>query len=118
MESEEPFQIHDLWEELISVPARNFQMGHMNSRDSAPYREVTIEKPFLMRKYPVTNLEFYRFINESGYKTEAQTFVDGIVYHRGSFITNFHHIAHWRRLSLLTNYCTSFLGFRTVCEEE
>jgi len=42
-----------------------------------------------MRKYPVTNLEFYRFINESGYKTEAQTFVDGIVYHRGSFITNF-----------------------------
>ncbi len=37
---------------------------------------------------------------------------------RGSFITNFHHIAHWRRLSFLTNYCTSFLGFRTVCEEE
>ncbi|MDP6712107.1 MAG: hypothetical protein QGG38_05380 [Nitrospinaceae bacterium] len=36
----------------------------------------------------------------------------------GSFVTNFHHIAHWQRLSFLTNYCTSFLGFRTVCEEE
>lgn len=276
------YKLADNWEGLIHIPPGSFQMGKMNSRDSAPYREVTIEKPFSMRKYPVTNLEFYRFINESGYKTEAQTFVDGIVYHHGktaveetagvsakstffnptlapdnsafwmcpdgrpdslnakfchpvtqvtwadaqeycqwkseetgkkvrlpteaewefvggnfgrlapdqfyftekniteycnieeaeiygttrvdkfqehsfnngvcdmfgnvfewvedthiresasksqsnmvykvvrggSFITNFHHIAHWRRLAFLTNYCTSFLGFRTVCEEE
>ena len=36
----------------------------------------------------------------------------------GSFLTNFNHIAHWRRLSFSMNYCTSFLGFRTVCEED
>ena len=275
------YRLADKWEERVRIPSGKFQMGKMNSRDAAAFREVTIEKPFLLSKYPVTNVEFYRFITETGYRTEAEMFVDGIVYHHGhtsiggssgdsarssyfnptlapdnsafwlcpdgrpdslnakfshpvtqvtwndaqeycrwksealektvrlpteteweyvagdfgklssdeffwpeneiqencnieetgihstsrvehfpertfnggvcdlfgnvfewvqdtqvrddmfsatndliykivrggSFITNYHHIAHWRRLSFLTNYCTSFLGFRTVCEE-
>ena len=35
----------------------------------------------------------------------------------GSFITHFKHIAAWRRIPFLKSYCTSFLGFRTVCDD-
>jgi len=33
----------------------------------------------------------------------------------GSFITHYKYIALWLRISLLKSYCTSFLGFRTIC---
>ena len=58
-------------------------MGNKNSKDSARCREVVIEKPFSMRKYPVTNIEFYRFIKETGYKTEAESTINAIVYNHG-----------------------------------
>ena len=35
----------------------------------------------------------------------------------GSYITHFKNIASWRRISFLKSYCTSFLGFRTVCDD-
>jgi hypothetical protein len=35
----------------------------------------------------------------------------------GSFITHYKHIALWQRISLLKSYCTSFLGFRTTCDD-
>lgn len=35
----------------------------------------------------------------------------------GSYITNYQQIAPWRRLPFANNYCTSFLGFRVVIEE-
>ena len=35
----------------------------------------------------------------------------------GSFITHYKHIAVWRRISFLKSYCTSFLGFQTVCDD-
>ena len=56
-------------------------MGHPRQKDSAPNREATIEKPFLIKKYPVTNVEFYKFISETQYKTEAETLIEAIVYH-------------------------------------
>ena len=34
-----------------------------------------------------------------------------------SFITHYKHIALWQRISLLKSYCTSFLGFRTTCND-
>jgi formylglycine-generating enzyme required for sulfatase activity len=59
-------------------------MGHPRSKDSAPHKQIQIEKPFLIKKYPVTNIEFFRFINETHYKTEAETIIDAIVYQSGS----------------------------------
>lgn len=35
----------------------------------------------------------------------------------GSFITHYKYIALWLRISLLKSYCTSFLGFRTICDD-
>ena len=35
----------------------------------------------------------------------------------GSFITDYNHIALRQRISLLKSYCTSFLGFRTTCDD-
>ena len=35
----------------------------------------------------------------------------------GSFITHYKHIALWQRISSLKSYCTSFLGFRTTCND-
>jgi sulfatase modifying factor 1 len=72
------------WGEWIKVPDGKFLMGHPRQKDSAPNREATIEKPFLIKKYPVTNVEFYKFINETQYKTEAETLIDAIVYHNGN----------------------------------
>ena len=31
--------------------------------------------------------------------------------------THFKHIDAWRRISFLKTYCTSFLGFRTICDD-
>ena len=59
-------------------------MGHPRQKDSPPHQEVIIEKPFLLRKYPVTNVEFYKFISETQYKTEAETLIEAIVYHNGN----------------------------------
>ena len=35
----------------------------------------------------------------------------------GSFITHYNHIALQQRISLLKSYCTSFLCFRTTCDD-
>ena len=35
----------------------------------------------------------------------------------GSFITHYKHIALRQQISLLKSYCTSFLGFRTTCDD-
>ncbi len=64
----------------MRIPEGNLLMGHPRSKDSAPHKQVRIEKPFLISKYPVTNIEFFRFVNETQYKTEAETLIDAIVY--------------------------------------
>ncbi|MBT5651570.1 MAG: SUMF1/EgtB/PvdO family nonheme iron enzyme [Nitrospina sp.] len=78
------YKFSEKWDEWVRVPEGSFLMGHPRSNDSAPHKKVQIEKPFLIKKYPVTNIEFYRFINETQYKTEAETLVDAIVYQSGS----------------------------------
>jgi formylglycine-generating enzyme len=78
------YKFSEKWDEWIRVPQGNFLMGHPRSKDSAPHKKVQIEKPFLIKKHPVTNIEFFRFINETNYQTEAETFVDAIVYQSGS----------------------------------
>ena len=78
------YKFGEKWDEWIKVPDGKFLMGHPRQKDSPPHQEVTIEKPFLLRKYPVTNVEFYKFINETQYKTEAETLIEAIVYHNGN----------------------------------
>ena len=78
------YKFSEKWDEWIKVPNGKFLMGHPRQKDSAPHRELTIEKPFLIQKYPVTNVEFYKFINETQYKTEAETLIQAIVYHNGN----------------------------------
>ena len=78
------YKFGEKWDEWIKVPDGKFLMGHPRQKDSAPHWEVTIEKPFLLRKYPVTNIEFYKFISETQYKTEAETLIESIVYHNSN----------------------------------
>ncbi len=80
------YQFSEKWDEWVRVPEGNLLMGHPRSKDSAPHRQVSIDKPFLIKKYPVTNIEFFRFINETNYKTEAETLTDAIVYQSGSLV--------------------------------
>ena len=78
------YKFSEKWDEWVRMPEGSFLMGHPSSRDSAPHKQVQIEKPFLIRKFPVTNIEFFCFVNETNYKTEAETLVDAIVYQSGS----------------------------------
>ena len=78
------YKFCEKWDELIEIPDGKFLMGHPRQKDSPPHQEVIIEKPFLLRKYPVTNVEFYKFISETQYKTEAETLIEAIVYHNGN----------------------------------
>jgi formylglycine-generating enzyme len=82
--SEYLYKFSEKWDDWIKVPDGKFLMGHPQQKDSAPHREVIIEKPFLINKYPVTNLEFYKFTNKTQYKTEAESLIDAIVYHNGN----------------------------------
>ena len=78
------YKFSEKWDEWVRVPEGSLLMGHPRSKDSAPHKQIQIEKPFLIKKYPVTNIEFFRFINETNYKTEAETIIDAIVYQSGS----------------------------------
>ena len=78
------YKFGEKWDEWIKIPDGKFLMGHPRQKDSPPHQEVIIEKPFLLRKYPVTNVEFYKFISETQYKTEAETLIEAIVYHNGN----------------------------------
>ncbi len=78
------YKFSEKWDEWVRIPEGSLLMGHPRSKDSAPHKQVQIEKPFLINKYPVTNIEFFRFVKETQYKTEAETLIDAIVYQNGS----------------------------------
>jgi formylglycine-generating enzyme len=78
---EDLYKFSEKWDEWIKVPDGIFLMGHPLQKDSAPHQEVIIEKAFLISKYPVTNVEFYKFISETQYKTEAEILINALVYH-------------------------------------
>jgi formylglycine-generating enzyme len=78
------YKFSEKWDEWVRMPEGSFLMGHPSSKDSAPHKQIQIEKPFLIRKFPVTNIEFFCFVNETNYKTEAETLVDAIVFQSGS----------------------------------
>jgi formylglycine-generating enzyme required for sulfatase activity len=78
--------------EMVWVPGGTFRMGSPEARfpegcgpacgvdgllDSQPIHEVELSG-FWLEKTPVTNAQFARFVRETGYKTVAERYVDGL----------------------------------------
>ena len=62
---------------MVVVPAGEFTMGSPAAEaergvDEGPQRQVSISRPFALGRSEVTVAEFRRFVEESGYKTEAE----------------------------------------------
>jgi formylglycine-generating enzyme required for sulfatase activity len=61
---------------LVLIPAGTFSMGSPESeKDRSPdevRHEVTISKPFYLGVYTITRGQFRQFVNDTGYKTEAE----------------------------------------------
>jgi formylglycine-generating enzyme required for sulfatase activity len=93
MEKPDPEQISDIdlsanklirvSEEWVLIPAGTFKLRVKNSRKSTTWENATIKHPIKIKKYPVTNLEFFQFVNETNYITEAEKGVTAIVYYPG-----------------------------------
>ena len=62
--------------ELTLIPAGTFAMGsplnEPGRRDEEPQRTVQISTPFYMGTYEVTRRQFAAFVQETGYKTDAE----------------------------------------------
>ncbi|SEF61135.1 Formylglycine-generating enzyme, required for sulfatase activity, contains SUMF1/FGE domain [Bryocella elongata] len=64
--------------DMVELPGGTFLMGTdyplgFPADGEGPIREVRID-PFLIDRYPVTNRAFARFVDATGYRTEAETF--------------------------------------------
>lgn len=55
--------------ELIEIPAGVFTMGHDSFSNASPPHQLHLAA-FRIGKYPVTNAEFYEFIDAGGYQSE------------------------------------------------
>ncbi|HSS64688.1 MAG TPA: formylglycine-generating enzyme family protein [Gammaproteobacteria bacterium] len=63
--------------EMISLPAGSFRMGSAEDEigragDEGPRHRVEISKPFAISRYEVTVAQFRRFVESSGYRTDAE----------------------------------------------
>jgi formylglycine-generating enzyme required for sulfatase activity len=63
---------------FIEIPIGPFLYGEEK-------RKVTIERPFAVGKYPVTNLQYRRFIAAKGYQTRAYWSEDGWAWREGTY---------------------------------
>jgi len=58
---------------MVWLPKGKFKMGSENGNsDEKPIHEVTIDYEFAVGKYPATVAEFRKFVQATGYKTEAE----------------------------------------------
>ena len=62
--------------EMIKIPAGNFTMGSNESsyNSEKPEREVFLQD-YYISKYPITNKQFFHFIQETGYNTKGHNFL-------------------------------------------
>ena len=56
---------------MVHIPAGPFVMGFTGERDAEPEREVALDD-YWIAKYPVTVAQFRRFVEATGYKTDAE----------------------------------------------
>lgn len=63
--------------EFVRVPRGTFQMGSEDYDDEKPQREVEISRDFYLGKFEVTRGQFRAFVEDKGYKTEAETDGEG-----------------------------------------
>jgi len=64
---------------MVLVPEGEFTMGSNESDDEKPPHKVYIDA-YYIDKYEVTNQQFKRFVDETGYKTDAEKGGGGWVY--------------------------------------
>ena len=60
---------------VVVIPSGRFRMGDLagdGNDDERPVHEVTIARPFALSKYEVTVGQFRRFVQASGYRTDAE----------------------------------------------
>jgi len=72
------YKLSDAWTLWIPVQPGKFQMGSSRPKDYAPQSMQSITKPFRIMKYPVTNVEFFRFVVETNYKTSVEGGIGGV----------------------------------------
>ncbi|MDM8567937.1 SUMF1/EgtB/PvdO family nonheme iron enzyme [Thiotrichales bacterium HSG1] len=58
--------------EMVIIPNGRFQMGSNDYKSEQPVHWVNIDYQFAMGKYEVTVGEFRKFVNSTGYETEAE----------------------------------------------
>jgi len=56
---------------MVHIPAGPFVMGYTGESDAEPEREVTLDD-YWIAKYPVTVTQFGRFVEATGYQTDAE----------------------------------------------
>jgi formylglycine-generating enzyme required for sulfatase activity len=61
---------------MVWIPAGSFQMGSELFPDAQPVHKVKLTEGFWMDEAEVTNAEFRKFINETGYQTVAERPLD------------------------------------------
>ncbi|XP_048872781.1 formylglycine-generating enzyme isoform X1 [Brienomyrus brachyistius] len=83
IDGEEHQQISDVPKEMVWIPAGEFLMGTENpgipQDGEGPQRRVHLDG-FYMDVFEVSNLEFQKFVNTTGYVTEAEKFGDSFVF--------------------------------------
>lgn len=70
--------------EMVAIPGGTLQMGANNGPAEEQPRHSVEVAPFLLDKSPVSVAEFGAWVNETGYKTEAENFGDGAVMQFGT----------------------------------
>ena len=69
------FQDCDKCPIMISLPLGEYEMGDLSNsgrENEQPVRNMKIEKPISISKFPITLGDFRLFVRETGYKTEAE----------------------------------------------
>jgi len=84
-------------EKTVSLEGGSFVMGSRNAlyEDEGPARTVIVG-PFVIDAYEVTNAQFERFIDETGYRTDAEKKGGGWAYRKGAKDWEFVSGANWR----------------------
>lgn len=78
------YKLAEQWTQWTEVPPGTFWMGSKQARAQNPYRETSIPRPLKIMKYPVTNVEFFHFVAETNYKTEAEGSIAAVVLKRNN----------------------------------